>query len=98
MKKGSFFESIIWMRNSTIFKVLSSSIAKLIQTRFQDPQPFPKFTYQPHCEAYEHIAEPHHQTLSAPPPRIVSTQGRRFEVDTSTLLPISNLFVSALGR
>jgi hypothetical protein len=58
--------------------------AKSIKTRSKDPQPFAGLTHTPPCDACERAIEPHQQTPSAPPPRLVSTRGRRRQVNTST--------------
>src|SRR5215813_3405993 len=52
--------------------------------RRRAPTPFAGLTTKPHCDACEHGSAPRPQTPSAPPPRIVSTRGRRRHVDTST--------------
>jgi IS1 family transposase len=58
--------------------------AKAIKTRSQDPKPFVGLTYTPPCDACEHATEPCPQAPSAPPSRMVSTRGRRRQVNTST--------------
>ena len=45
--------------------------------------PFAGLTTKPHCDACEHGTAPRPQAPSPPPPRIVSTRGRRRHVDTS---------------
>jgi IS1 family transposase len=45
--------------------------------------PFAGLTTKPHCDACEHATAPRPQALSAPPPRIVITRGRRRQVDTA---------------
>src|SRR5881628_1548949 len=48
------------------------------------PTPFPGLTRKPHCDACEHTIEDRRLPLpSAPPPKIISTRGRRRHVDTS---------------
>jgi IS1 family transposase len=51
--------------------------------RSRDPKPFAGFPQKPHCEACEQTAESRPQASCAPPPPIVSTRGRRRQVDTS---------------
>jgi len=51
--------------------------------RSRDPKPFAGFSQKPHCEACEPTAESRPQASCAPPPPIVSTRGRRRQVDTS---------------
>ena len=45
--------------------------------------PFAGLTTKPHCDACAHATAPRPQALSAPPPRIVITRGRRRQVDTA---------------
>src|SRR6266699_3167010 len=52
--------------------------------RHRAPTPFAGLTTKPHCDACEHSGAPRPQTASSPPPRMVSTRGRRRQVDTST--------------
>jgi hypothetical protein len=47
------------------------------------PKPFPGLTHRPHCDACEHATTSRPQAPCAPPPPIVSTRGRRRQVDTS---------------
>jgi IS1 family transposase len=47
------------------------------------PQPFPGLTHKPHCDACEHATASRPQAPCAPPPPIVSTRGRRRQVNTS---------------
>jgi IS1 family transposase len=47
------------------------------------PKPFPGLTHKPHCDACEHAPASRPQAPCAPPPPIVSTRGRRRQVDTS---------------
>ena len=52
--------------------------------RTREPKPFAGLTHKPPCDACEHTTDSGPQAPSAPPPRIVSTRGRRRHVDTST--------------
>jgi IS1 family transposase len=48
------------------------------------PKPFPGLTRKPHCDACEQTIEDRRLPLpSAPPPKIISTRGRRRHIDTS---------------
>src|SRR5215510_9842096 len=47
------------------------------------PKPFPGLTHKPHCDACDHAPTSRPQAPCAPPPPIVSTRGRRRQVDTS---------------
>jgi IS1 family transposase len=58
--------------------------AKAIKTRSKDPKPFAGLTHTPPCDACEHAPAPCPQTPSALPLRMVSTRGRRRQVNTST--------------
>jgi IS1 family transposase len=51
--------------------------------RKHEPTPFAGLTTKPHCDACAHSNAPRPQTPASPPPRIVPTQGRRRQVDTS---------------
>ena len=53
------------------------------RTRSTGPKPFTGLTRKPYCEACEQAIEPHREPPVGPPPRIVSTRGRRRHVDTS---------------
>jgi len=52
--------------------------------RKREPTPFAGLTTKPPCDACEHATAPHPHAPAAPPPRIVSTRGRRRQVDTSS--------------
>jgi IS1 family transposase len=51
--------------------------------RRRAPKPFAGLTTKPHCDACAHATDSRPQAPSAPPPRIISTRGRRRHVDTS---------------
>src|SRR5215813_4071676 len=51
--------------------------------RSRGPKPFAGLTHKPHCDACEQAVEPRPPAPSAPPPRLIPTQGRRRQVDTS---------------
>src|SRR5881396_3692862 len=51
--------------------------------RSSDPKPFPGLIRQPHCDACEQAVASHREPPCAPSPRLVSTRGRRRQVDTS---------------
>ena len=54
-----------------------------LRKRKREPTPCAGLTTKPHCDVCEHGSAPRSQTPSAPPPRIVSTRGRRRQVDTA---------------
>src|SRR2546430_10521658 len=74
----------VWPQGRPAPSQTTPTPAKPIKTRSKDPKPFAGLTHQPHCAACEHAAEPSREAPSAPPPRMVSTQGRRRQVDTSS--------------
>jgi hypothetical protein len=51
--------------------------------RCKEPTPFAGLTCKPHCDVCEQAVEPHPYQPSASPPRMISTRGRRRQVDTS---------------
>jgi len=51
--------------------------------RSKEPKGFMGFTCKPHCDACEQAVEPCCEPPCAPPPCIISTRGRRRQVDTS---------------
>jgi IS1 family transposase len=55
-----------------------------VPKRRRAPTPFAGLTTKPHCDACEHASDLHPEAPCPPPPRIVSTRGRRRQVDTST--------------
>jgi IS1 family transposase len=60
-----------------------SQPASSSQKRSREPKPFAGLTHKPHCDACEQAVEPCPQSPSVPPPRLIPTQGRRRQVDTS---------------
>jgi IS1 family transposase len=52
--------------------------------RTRKRKPFVGLTTKPPCEACAHASDPRPEAPYPPPPRIVSTRGRRRQVDTST--------------
>src|SRR2546428_11491761 len=57
--------------------------AQLIKTRSNAAKPLQGLTHKPSCDACVHAVELRHQAPSTLPPRMVSTRGRRRQVDTS---------------
>jgi IS1 family transposase len=51
--------------------------------RSKVPKPFPGLTRKPHCDACAQDVTLHREPPCAPPPRLLSTRGRRCHVDTS---------------
>jgi IS1 family transposase len=56
----------------------------LVPKRHREPTSFAGLTTKPHCDACEHASDLRPEAPCPPPPRIVSTRGRRRQVDTST--------------
>jgi hypothetical protein len=75
--------SWVWLRSRPATSQTTPTPTMAIKPCSKVPQPFPGLTHTPSCDACEHAAEPCEQAPSAPPPRMVSTQGRRRAVDTS---------------
>lgn len=73
-----------WRRGRAATCQTTPTPAQPIKKRSCDPKPFPGLIHKPHCDTCEHATEPCHQVPSAPPPRMVSTRGRRRQVNTST--------------
>src|SRR5215475_10760695 len=59
------------------------ALCQTTATPAKDPKPFAGLTHTPPCDACEHATEPCPQAPSALPPRMVSTRGRRRQVNTS---------------
>jgi hypothetical protein len=48
-----------------------------VPKRHREPTPIAGLTTKPHCDTCEHASDLHPEAPSPPPPRIVSTRGRR---------------------
>src|SRR5262244_1927389 len=55
-----------------------------VPKRHRERKPFTGLTTKPHCDACAQASDLRPEAPCPPPPRIVSTQGRRRQVDTST--------------
>src|SRR6266850_3245283 len=55
-----------------------------LRKRKREPTPCAGLTKKPHCDACEHASDLRPEAPCPPPPRIVSTRGRRRQVDTSS--------------
>jgi IS1 family transposase len=55
-----------------------------VPKRPRERRPFAGLTTKPHCDACAHASDLRPEAPCPPPPRIVSTRGRRRQVDTST--------------
>src|SRR6266704_570572 len=76
--------SWVWPSEPAAARPLPPTPVTPPRKRSTAPKPFPGFTRKPHCDACEQaIADRRLPLPSAPPPKIVSTRGRRRHVDTS---------------
>src|SRR6266571_7302121 len=73
----------VWPSDSAAVCPTTPELPSPVLKRHREPTPFAGLTTKPHCDACEHSTDPRPQPLSAPPPRIVPTRGRRRQVDTS---------------
>ena len=76
--------SWLWPSEPAAARPLPSTPVTPPRKRSTAPKPFPGLTRKPHCDACEQTIEDRRLPLpSAPPPKIISTRGRRRHVDTS---------------
>ena len=76
--------SWLWPSEPAAARPLPSTPVTPPRKRSTAPQPFPGLTRKPHCDACEQTIKDRRLPLpSAPPPKIISTRGRRHHVDTS---------------
>ena len=73
----------VWPSDSAAVCPTTPELPSPVPKRHREPTPFAGLTTKPPCDACEHSPDPRPQPLSAPPPRIVPTRGRRRQVDTS---------------
>src|SRR5881409_2719922 len=73
----------VWPSDSAAVCPTTPELPSPVPKRHREPTPFAGLTTKPPCDACEHSTDPRPQPLSAPPPRIVPTRGRRRQVDTS---------------
>src|ERR671914_893814 len=72
-----------WPSNRATQRQSPSQPASPPQKRSRGPKPFAGLTHKPLCDACEQAVELRPPSPSAPPPRLIPTQGRRRQVDTS---------------
>ena len=76
--------SWLWPSEPAAARPLPPTLVTPPRKRSTAPQPFPGLTRKPHCDACaQTIADRRLPLPSAPPPKIISTRGRRRHVDTS---------------
>ncbi len=76
--------SWVWPSEPAAARLIPPTPVTPPRKRSTAPTPFPGLTRKPHCDACEHTIEDRRlPLLSAPPPKIISTRGRRRHVDTS---------------
>jgi IS1 family transposase len=76
--------SWLWPSEPAAARPLPSTPVTPPRKRSTAPKPFTGLTRKPHCDACEQTIEDRRLPLpSAPPPKIISTRGRRRHVDTS---------------
>ena len=76
--------SWLWPSESAAVRPIPSTSVTPPRKRSTASKPFPGLTRKPHCDACEQTIEDRRLPLpSAPPPKIISTRGRRRHVDTS---------------
>jgi len=74
----------VWPSEPAAARLIPPTPVTPPRTRSTAPTPFPGLTRKPHCDACEPtIADCRLPLPSAPPPKIISTRGRRRHVDTS---------------
>src|SRR5438128_9778272 len=74
---------VVWPDNRATSGHQTSLLAKVPRKRSKASTPFPGLTHKPYCDACEHATASRPQASCAPPPPIISTRGRRREVNTS---------------
>src|SRR5215475_12841647 len=72
-----------WPSDRAAHRQSPSQPASPPQKRSREPKPFAGLTHKPHCDACEPAVEPRPQLPGVRPPRLIPTQGRRRQVDTS---------------
>src|SRR5215471_2626170 len=72
-----------WPSNWATQRQSPSQPASPLHKHSRGPKPFAGLTHKPHCDACAQAVEPRPPSPSAPPPRLIPTQGRRRQVDTS---------------
>jgi hypothetical protein len=74
---------VVWPDDRATSGHQTSLLAKAPRKRSKASTPFPGLIHKPHCDACEPATASRPQASCAPPPPIISTRGRRREVNTS---------------
>src|SRR3989441_8215920 len=75
--------SWVWPSEPAAARPLPPTPVTPPRKRSTAPKPFPGLIRQPHCDACEQAVASHREPPCAPSPRLISTRGRRRQVDTS---------------
>src|SRR5712691_10532315 len=75
--------SCVWPSEPAAARPLPPTPVTPPRKRSTAPTPFPGLIRQPHCDACEQAVASHREPPCAPSPRLISTRGRRRQVDTS---------------
>src|SRR5712691_9361981 len=75
--------SSVWPSDRAAARPIPPTPVTPPRTRAMAPTPFPGLIRQPHCDACAQAVASHREPPCAPSPRLISTRGRRRQVDTS---------------
>jgi len=75
--------SCVWPSEPAAARPLPPTPVTPPRKRSTAPKPFPGLLRQPHCDACAQAVASHREPPCAPSPRLISTRGRRRQVDTS---------------
>src|SRR2546427_330558 len=75
--------SCVWPSEPAAARPLPPTPVTPPRKRSTAPTPFPGLIRQPHCDACAQAVASHRESPCAPSPRLISTRGRRRQVDTS---------------
>ncbi len=75
--------SWVWPSEPAAARPLPPTPVTPPRKRSTAPTPFPGLIRQPHCDACAQAVASHRESPCAPSPRLISTRGRRRQVDTS---------------
>src|SRR6266704_2994493 len=75
--------SCVWPSEPAAARPLPPTPVTPPRKRSTAPTPFPGLIRQPHCDACAQAVASHRESPCAPSPRLISTRGRRRQVDTA---------------